>query len=567
MTWCYKYTLVFFVKKNYQRNFQSLLNQRYGHFICVLLFLVISKPSYSQSFILNQEPLTTKTYLPDHNILMFEDTTGALSFQDIQNPNIKTHFSLRQAHRVYNKQSNIWMQFSVINRSASLRKELIFLNDWDISIWLSAKDSISYLGRQGILVKNTKSNIFFGENYNSTITLEINPKDTVTFYLKTRGLLDKKLHAIAIQDQAAVSKKAQFDLWVMGTFTGCFLLMFLANIFLISRSPKSRNIFYTLHIVSIFLFWSGVYGIDFFIPFIWPIHYSFFLPTSSLFYALFVLNFLKLNKGKTLNGKVFQTYIILLSIAIIALSYFYSYEIANYYRLLPTINKIGFYFLLYSFIVVLQVSGKQKVFILVGLVFLFIGHGVYYWLHVISPDHQSFVYPMTGSILEMGAFLLGNFYLLNEDRKQAFLALQKKQDELRESKKQLDHFSLAIQEKNKLIEQFKDRMHNTSHKDEKQIEYLQQLSESIILTEKDWEEFQQLFNTVHKYFLVRLKLKEPNLTESEVRLVALTKLKLSTKEISCMLGISPKSVNKSRYRLKKKLSENSNKTLEELVAT
>jgi phosphate/sulfate permease/DNA-binding CsgD family transcriptional regulator len=70
---------------------------------------------------------------------------------------------------------------------------------------------------------------------------------------------------------------------------------------------------------------------------------------------------------------------------------------------------------------------------------------------------------------------------------------------------------------------------------------------------------------IHKDFHMKLKTTFPNLTDLEKRLAGLLRLNLSTKEISSLLNISPKSVEVSRYRLKKKLNLQKDKTLIEFI--
>ncbi|TRX58745.1 tetratricopeptide repeat protein [Fulvivirga sp. M361] len=82
---------------------------------------------------------------------------------------------------------------------------------------------------------------------------------------------------------------------------------------------------------------------------------------------------------------------------------------------------------------------------------------------------------------------------------------------------------------------------------------IEQLMQSTLLTEQEWTEFKKKFVQVHPGFFAYLKVNYPDLTETEQRLFALGKLQLSNKEIGAMLGISGSSVNKSRYRLRKKL--------------
>ncbi len=59
---------------------------------------------------------------------------------------------------------------------------------------------------------------------------------------------------------------------------------------------------------------------------------------------------------------------------------------------------------------------------------------------------------------------------------------------------------------------------------------------------------------ISRDFHLKLKIAFPNLTELEKRLAVLLRLNFSTKEISSLLNISPKSVEIARYRLKKKMN-------------
>lgn len=69
----------------------------------------------------------------------------------------------------------------------------------------------------------------------------------------------------------------------------------------------------------------------------------------------------------------------------------------------------------------------------------------------------------------------------------------------------------------------------------------------------DWEQFAVHFDKVHSDFLVSLKEHYPKLTPSELKLCAYLRLNLSSKEIAQIMNITIKSVELSRYRLRKKL--------------
>ena len=70
----------------------------------------------------------------------------------------------------------------------------------------------------------------------------------------------------------------------------------------------------------------------------------------------------------------------------------------------------------------------------------------------------------------------------------------------------------------------------------------------------DWDRFKLHFNQVHQGFIDRLTKEFDSLTNLDLRHCSYIRMNLSTKEISRLLNISPSSVQKSRVRLKKKLS-------------
>jgi len=96
---------------------------------------------------------------------------------------------------------------------------------------------------------------------------------------------------------------------------------------------------------------------------------------------------------------------------------------------------------------------------------------------------------------------------------------------------------------------------------------IQDFSAVRILTDEDWEEFKDLFNSVHQGMLDRLLRSYANLTLAEQRLFLLMKLALSTKEIANILGVSPDSVKKGRYRLKKKIGVGDATSMQDFVTS
>jgi DNA-binding response OmpR family regulator/DNA-binding CsgD family transcriptional regulator len=91
---------------------------------------------------------------------------------------------------------------------------------------------------------------------------------------------------------------------------------------------------------------------------------------------------------------------------------------------------------------------------------------------------------------------------------------------------------------------------------EPQKEVLQELLRKIerIGSRKDnWRIFQLKFNQVYPDFIGRITRQYPKLTQLELTIISTILFNLNSNQIASMLNISPESVRKSRYRLKKKL--------------
>ncbi len=84
--------------------------------------------------------------------------------------------------------------------------------------------------------------------------------------------------------------------------------------------------------------------------------------------------------------------------------------------------------------------------------------------------------------------------------------------------------------------------------------------------EKDWEVFKLYFEQLNKDFFTRLLTQYPDLTSGDLRLTALLKLNLNTKEIAAILNLSPDSVKNARYRLRKKFKLSQEEELFEFIS-
>ena len=183
---------------------------------------------------------------------------------------------------------------------------------------------------------------------------------------------------------------------------------------------------------------------------------------------------------------------------------------------------------------------------------------------------QRLLFGGVGVVMALGSlvfFLLYRASRLRRQQEQAIsleqeksLRLQKQivEDELSRAKADLVVFIDNLHEKNALVDAITSelerlsQMQQRSHEQQQIAEAQQNLRSTSLLTNDDWDEFQRRFERVHPHFFIQLRTQFPDITPAEERLLALSRLAINTRQMSRMLGISPESIRKTKYRLRKK---------------
>lgn len=149
--------------------------------------------------------------------------------------------------------------------------------------------------------------------------------------------------------------------------------------------------------------------------------------------------------------------------------------------------------------------------------------------------------------------------------------LKNMSDQLEYNQKKLQLYTENLIKKNELVGQLesklKESVESTISEPEEGQRIIEDLSSVRILTEDDWDEFKTLFNGVHRGLLDRLTAQFQDLTLADQRIFLLTKLDLSTNQMAKILGVSPDTVKKGRYRLKKKLQLPDDTSLQDFVTS
>ena len=113
-----------------------------------------------------------------------------------------------------------------------------------------------------------------------------------------------------------------------------------------------------------------------------------------------------------------------------------------------------------------------------------------------------------------------------------------------------------------------ERMLRNGEKPEYVIGHIVTMRENIdsnIRHDDDWKKFEKNFDIVYDEYLTRLGNTFPELTVSDKKLCAYLKMDLSSKEIAPLMNLTYRSVEMTRYRLRKKLNRSREQNLIEFL--
>lgn len=158
-------------------------------------------------------------------------------------------------------------------------------------------------------------------------------------------------------------------------------------------------------------------------------------------------------------------------------------------------------------------------------------------------------------------------YALYLRNKSNALAKEKAESDLAFKTKELTTQALHLAKKNEVLNDLKQKA-KAFKADANADPGYQMLIQTInfdLQDDNNWEKFARYFEQVHTDFNTKAQLQFPNITKNDLRLMALMKMNLSSKEIANILNISPDSIKKARHRLRKKMGLDPHESLEAIV--
>lgn len=170
------------------------------------------------------------------------------------------------------------------------------------------------------------------------------------------------------------------------------------------------------------------------------------------------------------------------------------------------------------------------------------------------------------TVLILGGIAYQRQRIVSRTRQQLTAAqLRQAEQELSFKEKELQNYTERLLDKSRTIKSLQEELATAEMNVQDGEDIFEQLTNHRILTPQDWEIYKVLFERVYPGFFKQLARKYPKLTEGEIRILALEKLDLTTKETSEILGVAPGTVKVSRNRIRRKLELEQGEDLKTIV--
>ena len=148
---------------------------------------------------------------------------------------------------------------------------------------------------------------------------------------------------------------------------------------------------------------------------------------------------------------------------------------------------------------------------------------------------------------------------LRKDVEISQLKSQQLEHDIRHKSEELSNITMNVIRKNEILMNISGKISKIQEEiaddsdTARQLTKIQHLIEENISHDDDWKSFTQNFDTVYENYTKRLTELHPNLNSSDLRICCYLKMGLSSKDIAPLFHISYRSVEMTRYRLRKKM--------------
>lgn len=528
-------------------------------------FFCLSPVAYATDTLIIS-PNSQQIYIGKH--IQILDDNGRLSINDLLQSRPGFRDVQTDVPLFADKETYVWIRFTVRNQTAKdlwlgienpVTDTILFYetkHNQIVSSGLSG-DKVPFTNRE---VRSNR--IFFRINYTPVAE---------TIYLRLNIRLPRQF-PITLATSTIFLEREITQLFMNGLFYGFILVIVIYNLFLWFVLHDRSYLYYILYMIFSGLLLMHFDGITY--TYLWPSspwlndHPAIIASIPIFFACLFVSVFLNLKHHYPALQKGLWSICIFLVLSCMMSATGYKFSALALSQFVAFAGSFYFFFI---GVMVYRKGYRPARYYLASWTVLIAGVLIF-----LAKDMGWIAYNIfTSNSLKIGigaeavliAFALADrfsFYKaekkrLENEKMQAEAEKIKIAGELENAERLLTSYTENLRQKNQLIEQFKGDFEQLELKlkgtelEKDQSETIDKLLQSIILTEENWTEFRKLFDKVYQGYIFRVRSKYAYLTESDIRLITLMKLKLSYREMANMLGVTTEAVRKARQRLRAKL--------------
>jgi len=397
----------------------------------------------------------------------------------------------------------------------------------------------------------------------SRILLPVQFKTRSVFYIKTTNH-SYSISSIHKMYLTPYSNNRQYWLmhgWLLGLVFGGLFVILMYSIIAFIKTPKKVYFFYFLYIFCAYISMTVIFvvGEQFWVKdSLW-----FSNKSGGVFLLAFVFYFLFIREV-TINDSNRKTDRILFRPFVIAVT-----AITGVEFLLLFINELLFVKIyniilpIYSFIgliLVLLLWRSCKIagrFVLAGMVVVAVSGlaTLIFWRLDMAEENHFF---NIGTYIEMILFTLAMIQLSSEmenDNNKKELAIRETFHKTKRNEHELIQKVTYSVQQEQLLEKLKTQLLEINEEDEQTNKIISSVSMEIDrhMKQPSWEEFERYFTEVHPMFYRNLKNIYPALSQLELRVCAMIKLNLNTKQMVDISGKTINGINVARTRIRQKM--------------
>lgn len=363
---------------------------------------------------------------------------------------------------------------------------------------------------------------------------------------------------------------------MVGFIVGIMFLLLMYHTFMLAVRRKWLYLFYVLYLVfHIGYVLYGSYYVEYVLIDSNQLSYSWMCMSFSIgifFYTLFIRAFIgKDNMPRSIDKWFYRPYIVFLIISnlgMIFLSVLNNDWFYRFYMLIPIIYSVlG---LMIALLLIAWVGNLEIRLVLIGSVITVVSGICATYLDMRSYIDNNHVYN-----LGMVADVLFYAYAINLKHRHEKKRVQDQQAELltvrskiETQQRELTIKALYINQQNHILDELRTHIQaaHDSNPDTQSgtVSLLATLERHI--HQSSWDEFERYFIEVHPSFYTTLKVRCPALTQNELRLCALLRLNLNTKQIADITQKTAKSIDVTRSRIRQKLDLQRDDSLYDIIS-